>query len=66
MNKTLTEYITKDLGYVSKWWKYTLITILALDALILFILADCFDGIGDLGEWYFNIDNRVFYIGFME
>lgn len=66
MNKTLKEYLTKDLGYVSKWWKYALIAFLVLDAIVVTTLAGCFDGIGDLGEFYFKINERIFYIGFME
>lgn len=66
MNKTLTQYITKDLGYVSKWWKYALIAILVIDAVIVTTLAGCYDGMGDLNELYFSINNRVFYVGFME
>ena len=66
MNKTLKEYITQDLGYVSKWWKYAVIAFLALDAIVVTTLAGCFDGMGDLGELYFKISNRYFYIGFME
>ena len=66
MNKSLKTYITKDLGYVSKWWKYALIIFFILDALIVTALAGCFDGIGELGEFYFKISNRYFYVGFME
>lgn len=66
MNKTLTQYITKDLGYVSKWWKYALIAILVIDAVIVTTLAGCYDGMGDLNEFYFKFNNRVFYVGFME
>lgn len=64
--KTLKEYITKDLGYVSKWWKWALIAFLLLDVAVVTTLAGCYEGFGDLNELYFNFNGRVFYIGFME
>ena len=64
--KTLKEYITKDLGYVSKWWKWALIAFLLADAIVITTLAGCYEGFGDLGEMYFEFNDRVFYVGFME
>ena len=66
MNKTLKEYITQDLGYVSKWWKYALIAFLALDAIVVTTLAGCFDGMGDLGEYYFDLGDRLLMIGLIK
>ena len=63
MNKSLKEYITKDLGYVSKWWKYALITFLVLDAIIVTTLAGCYDGMGDLGEIYFDLGEYLMFVG---
>lgn len=62
---TIDRYI-REAGYVSKWWKYALIAFFVVDAIVLTTLAGCFDGMGDLGELYFKIADRFFYIGFME
>ena len=64
--RTLKEYITKDLGYVSKWWKWALIAFLLADAIVITTLAGCYEGMGEIGEMYFSIKNKTFYIGFME
>jgi hypothetical protein len=64
--RTLQEYITKDLGYVSKWWKYALIALLVADAFIVTTLAGCYDGIGSLGEYYFNLGDKLLMIGIIK
>ena len=66
MNKTLKQYIVKDLGYVSKWWKYALLILLFIDALIVTTLAGCYDGLGELGELYFDLGDRLLMIGIMK
>ena len=62
---SLERYI-KESGYVSKWWKRCLLLFLAIDAVAITTIAGCFDGFGDLNEAYFKINDRYFYIGFME
>lgn len=59
-------YCKTKYGLVSKWWKYTLLAFLVIDAIVITTLAGCYDGVGDLGEWYFEFNDRVFYVGFME
>lgn len=64
--RTIQDYLKKELGYVNKWWKYLFLFCL-FDFILFVSLLFCFySGTGDLGEWYFEINNRVFYIGFME
>jgi hypothetical protein len=63
MNKTLQQYVTQDLGYVSGWWRYALLILLFIDALIVTTLAGCYDGVGELGEWYFDLGDRLLMIG---
>ena len=66
MNKTLKEYITQDLGYVSKWWKYAVIAFFVVDAIIVTTLAGCFDGIGSVGEYYFDLGDYLLMIGLVK
>lgn len=64
--KTIQEYLKKELGYVSKWWKY--LFLFFLFDLIIFVgfLFFFYSGTGDLGEFYFNFNGRIFYVGYME
>jgi Na+/H+ antiporter NhaB len=66
MNRSLKSYITKDLGYVSKWWKYALITFLVIDAIVVTTLAGCYDGIGSVGEYYFDLGDYLLMIGLVK
>lgn len=64
--KTIQEYLKKEFGYVSKWWKYLfLFFLIDIVAGVVFIYS-FYDGTGDLGEWYFNFNGRIFYVGYME
>ena len=59
-------YCKISYGLVSRWYKYALVTISIIDAILITTLAGCYDGIGELNEWYFNFGNKIMYVGVFE
>ena len=51
---------------VSRWWKYALVALLLIDVILITTFAGCYDGIGELNEWYFNFGNKIMYVGVLE
>lgn len=62
----LREYFEKHYHLVSRWWKWTFLAFLLIDVIIVTSAVGCYDGMGELGEFYFKINGRHFYVGFME
>lgn len=64
--KTLKEYLRKECGYVSCWWKYIFLIWLWLDIAFLAILAATYDFRGDVGEYYFSLNDKLLMIGVID
>lgn len=64
--KNLQDYFKREYGYVSKWWKYALLALLALLASEVLVLVLTYDFSGDLDEWYFDFGDRLLMIGVFE
>lgn len=62
----LKEYFETAYDLVSKWWKYSFLFMVFLHVLFAVFAYFHFDGLGELGEFYFKYDDRLFYVGFME
>ena len=62
---TIERYIKKA-GYVSRWWKYAVIAFLIVDAVVVTTLAGCFDGMGSVGEYYFDLGEYLLMIGLVK
>lgn len=59
-------YCRTNYGFVSCWWKYALVILLVIDAIVVTTLAGCYDGIGELGEMYFDFGEKLLYVGVLE
>lgn len=68
--KTLEQYIKKDLGYVSKWWKWALIIWLTLEIVLVlgFMYTYSFKITTDedLNEAYFHLDKKIIFMGWYD
>lgn len=64
--QSFESYCKISYGLVSRWWKYALVALLIIDAILITTLAGCYDGIGELNEWYFSFGNKIMYVGVFE
>lgn len=65
--KTLNEYVKKDLGCVSKWWKWAFIIWVTLEVIFLgslsYLSYQPEEQNPDMKEIYFDCGNKIFFIG---
>lgn len=64
--QSFESYCRTNYGFVSHWWKYALVILLIIDAIVVTTLAGCYDGIGELGEMYFDFGENILYVGVLE
>ena len=64
--KSFESYCKISYGLVSCLWKYALVILLVTDAIVITTLAGCYDGIGELGEMYFDFGEKLLMIGVLE
>lgn len=66
--KTLNDYIKKDMGYVSKWWKWALLIWIGIEVIIgAFLIHISYvpevqlDG---MKEIYFDFGKNIYFMGY--
>lgn len=68
--KTLEQYIKKDLGYVSKWWKWIFIAWVTLEVILglgfSYIYNFRITTDEDLNEAYFYIGKKIIFMGWYD
>lgn len=68
--KTLEQYIKKDLGYVSRWWKWAFIVWLTLEVIltlgIFYLYNFKITTDEDLSEVYFNLGKKIIFMGWYD